>query len=201
MFRAASKNASTLAGRHAKPLDQQPREVLAVEGGREREHRVVEADVLQLHDRVGDFAAPIAAAALDHADGKAVQRDVEDVPAAAAEPGGQPAQLVVLFGQQHGAAGAGQRVGGRHAAQPAADHDDVVAGHGDSARGSSSIAGKWCGNWHRPGQQTSFTRPDFPSGRRNRSTTRRMIAASEPRRKAPREERQVSREPRPLQIV
>ncbi len=70
--------------------------------------------------------APIAAAALDHADGKAVQGHVEDVPAAAAEPGGQPAQLGVLFGQQHGVARAGQRVGGGHAAQSAADHDDVV---------------------------------------------------------------------------
>ena len=115
-----------MAGGTLKPLDQQPREILAVEGGREREHRVVEADVLQLDDRVGDFAAPIAAAALDHADGKAVQGDVEDMSAAAAEPGGQPAEFVVMFGQQHGAAGAGQHVGGRHAAQSAADHDDVV---------------------------------------------------------------------------
>ena len=70
--------------------------------------------------------APIAAAALDHADRKAVQRDVEDVPAAAAEPGGQPAQLVVLLGQQHAVAGPGQGVGGGHAAQAAADDDDVV---------------------------------------------------------------------------
>ena len=54
-----------------------------------------------------------------------MQGDVEDV-RAAAEPRGQPAEFEVLFGQQHGAAGAGQHVGGRHAAQPAADHDDVV---------------------------------------------------------------------------
>ena len=32
----------------------------------------------------------------------------------------------MVLGQQHGVAGAGQGVGGRHAAQPAADHDDVV---------------------------------------------------------------------------
>ena len=55
-----------------------------------------------------------------------MQGDVEDVSAAAAEPGGQSAQLVVMFGQQHGVARAGQRVGGGHAAQPAADNDDVV---------------------------------------------------------------------------
>ncbi len=55
-----------------------------------------------------------------------MQRDVEDMPAAAMEPGGQPAEFRMLLGQQHGAAGAGQDVGRGHAAQPAADDDDVV---------------------------------------------------------------------------
>ena len=84
MPRAVSKNAVDCSAGTPKLLDQQPREVVAVERRRQREHRVVEADVLQLHDRVGDFLRPVAAAALDHADRKAVQRDVEDVPAAAA---------------------------------------------------------------------------------------------------------------------
>ena len=84
MPRAVSKNACTVSAGTLELLDQQPREVLAVERGGQREHRVVEADVLELHDRVGDLRRPVAAAALDHADGKAVQRDVEDVPAAAA---------------------------------------------------------------------------------------------------------------------
>ncbi len=81
---------------------------------------------LQLHDRVGDFLRPIAAAALDHADRKAVQRDIEDVPAAALEPGGHAAELVVLLEQQHAMAGAGQRVGRGQPGQAAADDDHVV---------------------------------------------------------------------------
>ena len=58
--------------------------------------------------------------------GKAVQRDIEDVPAGPLEPGGHAAQLVVLLQQQHAAAGAGQHVGRRQAGQAAADDDDVV---------------------------------------------------------------------------
>ena len=67
--------------------------------GGQREHRVVEADVLELHDRIGDLAGPIPPAALDHADRKAVQRDIEDVPAGPAEPGGHAAELVMLLEQ------------------------------------------------------------------------------------------------------
>ena len=67
--------------------------------------------------RIGDLAAPIAAAALDHADRKAVQRDVEDMAAGAAEPRRQPPQLGMLLQQQHRAAGAGQHVGGRQPRQ------------------------------------------------------------------------------------
>ena len=121
-----SKNAWTVSGGDAEPLDQQPREILAVEGGDQREHRVVEADVLQLHDRVGDLGGPVAAAALDHADGKAVQRDVEDVSARPLEPGGQPAELVVLLQQQHANGPPAQDVGGGQAGQAAADDDHVV---------------------------------------------------------------------------
>ena len=58
--------------------------------------------------------------------GKAVQGHVENPAVAAAEPGGQPAQLVMMLGQEHGVTGAGQYIGGRHPPQPAADHDDVV---------------------------------------------------------------------------
>ena len=77
---AASKNASTVSAGTPNRSTSSRVKSCAVEGGREREHRVVEADVLQLHDRVGDFAAPIAAAALDHAHGKAVQGDVKMCP-------------------------------------------------------------------------------------------------------------------------
>ena len=58
--------------------------------------------------------------------GKAVQRDVEDVPAGPLEPGGHAAELVVLLEQQHAAARAGQDVGGGQPGQAAADDDDVV---------------------------------------------------------------------------
>ena len=55
-----------------------------------------------------------------------MQRDVEDVAARPAEPGGQAAQLVVLLEQQHLVAGAAQHVGGGQSGQAAADDDHVV---------------------------------------------------------------------------
>ena len=75
--------------------------------------------------------------------GKPVEGDVEDMPAGPAEPGGQAAQTVVLFQQQHGVAGPGKRIGGRHSGQSRADNDDIVliagaleevAWHGESER-------------------------------------------------------------------
>ena len=75
--------------------------------------------------------------------GKAVQGDIEDVPAGALEPGGQAAELVVLLEQEHAAPGPGQNIGGGQARQAAADDDDVVfvlgvfeevAGHGRRMR-------------------------------------------------------------------
>ena len=124
--RAASKKPFTFSAGTRNRSIKQLREILAVEGGFEREHRVVEADVLELHDRVGDFGRPVAAAAFDHADGKAVQRDIEDMPALAMKPRGQPAEFVMLFDQQHRMARPGERVRGRHAGQTGADDDDVV---------------------------------------------------------------------------
>jgi len=88
-------------GRHLEMRDQLAREVVAVEGGVDLELRVDEADALQLDDRVGDILVPILAHGLDHADGKAMQRDVEDMPALAREPRGKAAQLVMVFQQQH----------------------------------------------------------------------------------------------------
>jgi hypothetical protein len=60
-------------GRNTEAAGQEPREILAVEGRREREHRVIEADVLELHDRIGDLGRPEAPTALDHAVRKPVQ--------------------------------------------------------------------------------------------------------------------------------
>ncbi len=69
---------------------------------------------------------PVAPAAFDHAVRKAVQRDIEDVPAGPLEPGGHAAELVVLLQQQHAAAGAAENVGRGQPGQAAADDDDVV---------------------------------------------------------------------------
>ncbi len=132
--------------RHAEALDQKAGEIRPVEGGPQREARVVEANVLQLHDGVGDLGRPIAAAALDHAHRKAVQGHVEQAAAAAAEPGRQAAQLRLLLQEQDRPAGAGQHVGRGQAGQSAADHDHVVAitnvlqmigGHGLSCQRSA----------------------------------------------------------------
>ena len=87
MPRAASKNRFDCLRRHAELRRQQPREVGPVERRLQRELRILEANPLELHDRVGNFLRPVFPAALDHADRKAVQRDVEDVAAATFEPG------------------------------------------------------------------------------------------------------------------
>jgi len=44
-------------GGHLEPLDEQPREILAVEGGGEVELRIDEADALELDDGIRDFPA------------------------------------------------------------------------------------------------------------------------------------------------
>ena len=113
-------------GRHLELLNEQPREIRAVEGGGEGELRIDEADAFELDDGVGDFLRPVFARRLDHADGEAVQRDVEDVSALAREPRGQAAQLVVMFEQQDLVAALGEAVGAGQAGEPAADHHDVI---------------------------------------------------------------------------
>ncbi len=54
MPRAVSKNSLTVAGSNSEIGRQQPREVFAIEGRRQRELRIVEADVLELDDPIGD---------------------------------------------------------------------------------------------------------------------------------------------------
>ena len=58
--------------------------------------------------------------------GKAVQRDIEDVPARPLEPRRHAAELVVLLEQQHAPPGPRQHVRRRQPGQAAADDDDVV---------------------------------------------------------------------------
>ena len=107
-------------------IRQQLRKIIAIERRGEREHRVVEADVLELDDRIGNLAGPVAAAALDHADRETVQRDIEDVAPLALEPSGHAAELIMVLQQKHRVPGLGQRVGGGQSGQTAADDDHVV---------------------------------------------------------------------------
>ena len=115
----------------AELLDQDPGVVLAGEGRPDVHFRVYEADVLELHDRVGDLPGPVLAAGLDHSNREPVQRDVEDVAPLAREPGGQAAVLVVVLEQEHAVARLREHVGAREAAQ-AASYDDHVILVGDS---------------------------------------------------------------------
>jgi protein SCO1/2 len=107
-------------------LDQQFGEVLSIECCGEREHRVVEPDVLELHNRIGDFTGPVAAAALDHADREAMQRDIEDVPTRPFEPGSHSAQFVMLLAEQDTPTRPGQGVGGGQSGQAGTDYHHVV---------------------------------------------------------------------------
>ena len=55
--------------------------------------------------------------------------------AAAPEPGGQPAQLEVLFQEKHAVSGVGQALGAGQAAQARADDDGVEGGVGGGGWG------------------------------------------------------------------
>ena len=108
-------------------LDQDAREVGAVEGRADVEVGVDEADVVQLVDAVRDLLGPVAAGGLDHPVREAVQGDVEDVAADALEVGGEAAELVVVLEEQHLAAELREVVRRGHPAEAGADDDGVVA--------------------------------------------------------------------------
>ena len=108
--------------------DQLVGKVGPVEGRREGELGVVEADALELDDGLRDVGRPVLAAGLDHADGKAMERDVEDVPTLALEPRRHAAEVVVVLQQQDCIAACRQPVGGGQAGKPRADDDHVILG-------------------------------------------------------------------------
>ena len=58
-------------------LDQELGKILAIERSGEREHRVIEPNVVELHDAVGDLFSPVPSATLHHAVGEPVERDIE----------------------------------------------------------------------------------------------------------------------------
>ncbi len=55
-----------------------------------------------------------------------MQGNVENVPALAREPGGEPAELIMMFEQQHAMARLGEHVGARQTTQAAANDNDVI---------------------------------------------------------------------------
>ena len=80
------------------PFNEQPREIFAIERRGERKLRIVEFDIGQLNDSVGNLLIPVPLAALNHADGEPMKRDVENVLALlAAKPGRQAAKFVMPF--------------------------------------------------------------------------------------------------------
>ncbi len=115
-------------GRDLEVVDQLVGEVGPVEGRREGKLGVVEPDALELDDGLRDVRRPVLAAGLDHADGEAVERDVEDVPAFPLEPRRHAAEVVVMLQEQHGIAAGRQPIGGGQPGQARADDDRVVLG-------------------------------------------------------------------------
>ena len=67
------------------------------------------------------------------------------------EPGGHPAQFVMLFQQQHAAALPGQDVGCRHARQATADDGHVISvfGSGEKIFGHDNYCENWSWDWLR----------------------------------------------------
>ena len=100
--------------------------VFARERGPHIHLRIHEPHVFELVDGVGDFLGPVAPAALDHTAGKAVQRNIKNVPAFAGEPRREAAELIVVFEQEDFVAGLGQDIGPRQTAQAGAYDNHVV---------------------------------------------------------------------------
>ena len=75
--------------------------IFAVVGCRQGEHRVIEADVLELDDVRGDIVVPVAFAAFEHSVGEAVEGDIEGMSSGSFEPGGKSAEFVVLFEEKN----------------------------------------------------------------------------------------------------
>jgi len=73
-----------------------------------------------------NFLSPVRPARRDHPDGKAMQRNIEDMAVLPFEPGGHSPQLVVMFEQQHRVPGACQDVGRREPGEPTANHHHIV---------------------------------------------------------------------------
>ena len=109
-------------------LDQDAREVGAIEGRADVEVRIDEADVAELVDAVRDLLGPVTARGLDHPVREAVQGDVEDVAAGALEEGGQAAELVMVLEEEHLTAELREVVRRGHPAEAGADDDGVIAG-------------------------------------------------------------------------
>src|SRR5256712_8244079 len=88
----------------------------------------VQAESHALDAGLRDVGRPVLAAGLDHADGKAMERDVEDVPTLALEPRRHAAEVVVVLQQQDCIAAGCQPVSGGQAGQPPApDHSGQLA--------------------------------------------------------------------------
>ena len=96
--RSIEKIADTLC-RNAEVRSEQTRKVFSIEGGGEREHGVVETDVLKLNDVVSNFLVPIPPATLQHAGREAMQRDVKNMAFRTSKPRGQATEFVVLLQQ------------------------------------------------------------------------------------------------------
>ena len=108
-------------------LDQDAREVGAVEGRADVEVGVDEPDVVQLVDAVRDLLGPVATGGLDHPVREAVQGDVEDVAADALEVGREAPELVMVLEEEHLASELREIVRRGHPAEAGADDDGVVA--------------------------------------------------------------------------
>ena len=109
-------------------LDQDAREVGAVEGRPDIEVGIDEADVAELMDAVRDLLGPVTARGLDHPVREAVQGDIEDVAAGALKEGGEATELVMVLEEEHLTPEFRQVVRRGHPAEAGADDDGVIAG-------------------------------------------------------------------------
>jgi hypothetical protein len=107
-------------------LLQQGGEIIAVKCGLQRKLGIVKNDILELDNRLSDLFGPVFFAGLDHAIGKAMQGDIEDM-AFALKPSGKASKLVVKLKKQNLVAAIGQPFGRGQATQAGANNNDIVS--------------------------------------------------------------------------
>jgi hypothetical protein len=111
--------------RYFKICLQQTGEIIFIKSRAQGKLRIVKDNIPQLHDGIHDCLIPVFFTGLDHAVGKSVQGNIENM-APPLEPCGQAAESVMIFQQEDFMSAVGETVGGGKTAETGTYNDNIV---------------------------------------------------------------------------